>query len=447
MINETPLRTPDLGDTKLMTRRAWWLLVMHLIFPGLPQLLAGKKRLGRIACSITLLLWLVLAAVIVTALTNRTLLLNIFTNRPVIVIAQVLLVGLVLFWIVLLIDTLRLTRLARVESGTKTVVAVVTVLSLVSAVAVSASALRLMNTQLNFMGNVFTQNQMVEPVDGRYNILLLGVDSGDGRDHILPDSITVMSIDAETGQSVLIGIPRDLKNALLSEDSPLREVYASGYVGDGSDKVNATYTRGTQNESLYPDAEAQGSNAGIEAMKDVASGITGLEIQFYVIIDMKGFKQLVDALGGVEIDVERRVTKTKGGKIYGYIEPGVQVLDGANALWFARVRKDGSNDWGRMERQRVLQKALMKQFTPQVVLSKFQGIAEAGERLIQTDVPESAIGGFLDLALKMQNHDVGSLELSPPDVDQSNPNYEQVHQLVAEAVAEASAPSPSPEEE
>ena len=445
MTIETPLRTPDTDDTRLMAHRSWWLLVMHIVFPGSPQLVAGKRKMGRIGCGVTLGLIAVGVIALLLYATNRALLLTLATNRIAIVLAQILVVAYGVFWLVYLIDTLRLIRLAKVHGKTKIAVAMATVLAMVSSVAAVAGVVHLTAVQSQFVGNVFSQVQMADPVDGRYNILLLGVDSGKGRDHILPDSITVMSINAESGQAALIGIPRDLKNVKLSADSPLNQVYTTGLLGDGNDKMNAAYTRGTQHADLYPDAEENSSSAGVEATKDAAEGVTGLTIQYYVIIDMRGFADLIDALGGVTIDVKKRVTKTKGKKIYGYIEPGVQVMDGNTALWFARVRKDGSNDWGRMERQRLLQKAIIKQFKPAVVLTKFQEIADAGEQLVETDVPEGALGGFLDLALKMQQTDQVSLELSPPAVDQTDPNYDEVHELVQEALAEASPASPSPE--
>ena len=99
--------------------------------------------------------------------------------------------------------------------------------------------------------------------------------------------------------------------------------------------------------ALYPDAAANGSEPGIEATKDAAEGALGIEIPYYVFLDMHGFAALVDALGGVDITVEERLPKG-GGPAYagqspeewaiGWIEAGPQHMDGDTAQWYARSR-------------------------------------------------------------------------------------------------------------
>ena len=138
--------------------------------------------------------------------------------------------------------------------------------------------------------------------------------------------------------------------------------------------------------ALYPDAVANGSEPGIEATKDAAEGILGIEIPYYVFVDMHGFAALVDALGGVEITVEERLPEG-GGPAYdgqpaeewasGWIEVGPQRMDGDTAQWYARSRYTTS-DFDRMKRQRQLQEAILAQFTPDVVLTRFSDVAAAG---------------------------------------------------------------------
>ena len=83
------------------------------------------------------------------------------------------------------------------------------------------------------------------------------------------------------------------------------DCFSTGY-------LNALYTEvqvsgSPSYEGIYPDAISQGSEPGIEATKDAVEGATGLTVQFYVLIDMHGFSALIDALGGVTVDVQEQV--------------------------------------------------------------------------------------------------------------------------------------------
>ena len=117
---------------------------------------------------------------------------------------------------------------------------------------------------------------------------------------------------------------------------------------------------------------------------------------------MQGFVDLVDSLGGVTVTVENPVpihTDDTFTEVAEYIGPGVVTLDGYHALWYARSRHE-TTDYDRMARQRQLMEAILEQSTPANVLSKFQAVASAGVRLIRTDIPQSALGFFVDLAIQ-----------------------------------------------
>jgi LCP family protein required for cell wall assembly len=274
----------------------------------------------------------------------------------------------------------------------------------------------------------------------------LGGDAGPDRDGLRPDSITVVSIDAETGQAVTIGLPRNLEDVPFDEDSPLASAYPEGYGSiDGCEVdvclLNSIYTEvELVSPEMYPDAVAQGSEPGIEGMRDAAEGITGLQIQYYVLIDMQGFSDLIDALGGVTMTVENRVPMGAGHDEEGnevaiteWIEPGTQVLDGYHALWYARSRYETS-DYDRMQRQAQLQEAMLQQFNPGNVLSKFQAVAAAGAQVVHTDIPQSMLGYFVDLASKTKELPVSRVALVPPEIDPEEPDWEYARQLVAAAV-------------
>jgi LCP family protein required for cell wall assembly len=264
--------------------------------------------------------------------------------------------------------------------------------------------------------------------------------------------MSVVTIDAETGKADIIGLPRDLEDVPFPEGSPLNAVYPDGYGYDGVCDVdvcqlNSIYTEvELKSPEMYPNAEAEGSEPGIEAMRDAASGITGLTIQYYVLIDMQGFSQLIDALGGVDINVAERLPI--GGdedfnNVDGWVEAGQQHMDGFTALWYGRARH-GTSDYDRMARQRVLQEAILKQFNPANVLTKFQGVAQAGQEVVNTDVPQGMLGYFTNLATKTKELPVGAVELVPDNgVDPTDPDYDYIAQLIDAAlnpVTETPAP-------
>src|SRR5690606_2002607 len=161
-------------------------------------------------------------------------------------------------------------------------------------------------------------------------------------------------------------------------------------------------------------------------MRDALEGVTGLTIQYYVLIEMQGFIDLVDSLGGVTVVVENAVpihTDETFTEVAEWIGPGVVTLDGYHALWYARSRH-GPTDHDRMIRQHQIPQAILEQFTPANVLSKFQAVASAGARLVETDIPQSTLGFFVDLANKTKELPITSLELTPAmDVDPEFPDY------------------------
>ena len=186
-------------------------------------------------------------------------------------------------------------------------------------------------------------------------------------------------------------------------------------------------------------------------MRDAAEGVLGLEIPYYVLIDMQGFAQLIDALGGVEIDVPERValgsnTFDDGSPAdpIGYIEPGLQRLDGANALWYARSRW-GTTDYDRMERQRQVQEAMLRQMDPANVLLKFQGIAAAGSQVVSTDVPQSMLAYFVELAAKTKELPLTKIDFVPPLIaEEASPDFDLIRSTVDAALVPYTPPPTDP---
>lgn len=441
MSTQNLVRYPDTRSPRIMATRAWWLVGLNLLIPGSAQLLAGSRRLGRFGVGTTFLLWGSVLLTLVVFLLDRELVLTVLTNWVGLSVAQLLLAGYAVLWVILTIDTLRLVTLVRAGSAAP-FVAVLAIVGLVATAGSAGYAAVSVGTARSALGSIFAGQEIEPPVDGRYNILLLGGDAGPDRTGLRPDSITVASIDAETGATTLIGIPRNLENVPFSAGSPLYGPFPGGYDCGDECLIDYLYTYGEEHPELYPDAAADASSPGIEAMRDAAAGTTGLSIQYYLLIDMQGFTQLVDALGGITIDVPERLAygPVTARQPYGYFEAGTQKMDGALALWYARSRYQG-NDFERMERQRQVQQAILAQFTPAVVLTKFQAIADAGAQVVRTDVPAGTLAHFVELGEKARTQPVTTLELAPPEY--SGSDFEKIHAAVEAAVAPVTA-SPTP---
>lgn len=459
LVEQRPLRNPDASSIEVMTRRGWWLVAVNFLLPGSAQVLAGNRRLGRFGLGATLAMWGVLVLAALGALLWPSGLFAVATGsfipeflswfRPLpLTLVQIALVGYVVLWVVLTIDTLRLVRLVRVGPLARLAMTVVSIGLLVLSGSGAAWAAQAAGTTRDAFSDIFAQSApVVPPSDGYYNILLLGADSGEGRDSMRFDSISVVSINAETGATTITGIPRDMPHFPFAP-GPMQDEYPDGHTGhadatcgwgSGINQLRTEVEVCQDGDALYPNARAQGSEPGIEATKDAAEGILGIQIPYYVLIDMKGFADVVDALGGVDITVDERLPK--GGPAYdgqpvddwafGWIEPGAQHMDGDTAQWYARSRYTTS-DFDRMRRQRQLQEAILAQSTPQNVLSRFQQVAAAGTNIVETDLPQGLIAPTLvDLALKAKDQLLTTIELTPEGgVDEYDPDYAQVQQMV-----------------
>lgn len=460
---ERPLRNPDVASAPLMDKRARWLVVLGFVLPGSAQVLAGNRRLGRFGLAATLLLVLVAGLSLAGFTWARAETISVFTNPIVLLVLQVLIVAYAVLWLILGFDTLRLTRPVRVSARWRAPVALLSVILTLVPVTGAAWAATSVGALRDAIGGIFGPGApAVEPVDGRYNIMLLGADAGADRDGLRPDSISLISVDAETGRAAMVGLPRELHNMPFPETSPMHEMFPNGFgvapsvFGDGGGCLTTCYLNAVFTElevapgnevydGLYADAVSRGSSPGIEATKDAVSGATGLTVQFYVLIDMKGFEKLIDALGGVTVTVDERLPiggDQYGNNVDGYIEPGTQKLDGYHALWFARSRYgSATGDYARMERQRELQAAILAQMNPANVLLRFQEVAAAGKSVVQTDIPDSMLGRFVDLAAKAREFTPVSVNLVPPKIDPEYPDYTKAHKMVARAVKKASPPA------
>jgi anionic cell wall polymer biosynthesis LytR-Cps2A-Psr (LCP) family protein len=109
-------------------------------------------------------------------------------------------------------------------------------------------------------------------------------------------------------------------------------------------------------------------------------------------------------------------------------------MDGTTALWYARTRYN-MTDYQRMERQREVQEAVLAQFEPANVLTKFQAVAKAGSQVVKSDVPQASLGYFVDLASKTRAQPITKIELIPANgVVVERPDFGEIHQMIDDAL-------------
>lgn len=435
----SPIRNPDLRNPSVMTRRAWWLIVLSIVIPGSAQLLAGNRRLGRFLFGS----WLSLLGLVVVGLMLNSFLpavaLTVATSWWGLVALQIGLVFTAVVWFIAAVDTFRLVRIVYVGPRAKGWVALAVVLSVIVPPGAASYASFLTGVSRGTLADIFADNSdMVDPVEGVYTFLLIGGDAGKGRISRRTDSMSFVTIDASTGQVSMIGLPRNLYNAPFVEGSPMLGPWPDGFNCGDECLLAYVYTYGFDNPDLYPGL-GPNTDPGVEALRDSVEAIVGLPVQFYVGVDMEGFSQLVDALGGVEIDVEVPVNVCKVGEPITYtFQPGTIRMDGKLALRYARTRCD-TNDYDRMARQRQLETAIFEQVKPSVIVARFQDLAAASTSLINTDVPQSMVGTLLDLAQKGRELPIQRVELIPPKFDNLYPDWDLAQRMVRETVFPESA--------
>ena len=418
-----------------MRKRAIFLLALGVLLPGSPQLLAGNRLLGKIGIRATIFGWAAIAIFGLLFLVKRSWALTLIATPLLGGIVTVILFGYAILFAILLLDTFRLSLLGRLYPVGRTVMIALFLIFTFLGSSVLVTGANTIRTANNTIESIFSQKGFTAASNGRYNILLLGSDAGRDRFGVRPDSISVMSINADTGAIVNIGIPRNLQHAPIPADSPLREFYGESW----DDLINAVYKNVTDNHAdSYPNAVKKGSAPGIEATRELVEGVTGLEIHSFVMVNMSGFKQLVDALGGLTVNVKERLPI--GGQLddtsdaIGWIETGVQKLDGYHALWYARSRH-GTSDYSRMARQREIEQLILKKLTPAYALTHFEALAEAAKTLVDTDIPDGMAATYFDLVLNSRDKKSRSVELVPKNgFEPDLPNYEKIQAAIAKAI-------------
>jgi LCP family protein required for cell wall assembly len=257
-------------------------------------------------------------------------------------------------------------------------------------------------------------------------------------------------VDTHTAATVLFALPRNIQDAPFPAGSPAAAEFPDGF----SRLLNAVYGYGVDHPQIAP-AEPT-DDPGANLLMSSISTMLGLNLHHYVMVDMAGLAAIVDALGGVTVDVGP-VPLPIGGVTYsgrrvepqGYLQPGVHHLNGFEALWFARSRRN-SSDYDRMGRQRCLIQALVTQKSPTELLFRFRSVAAATTDSVSTSIPRTMLPELVSLVdehfpprLRTVSFDPNLPSPTAPDgtFEPASPDISYMREVVNNALAE---PSPSP---
>jgi LCP family protein required for cell wall assembly len=228
------------------------------------------------------------------------------------------------------------------------------------------------------------------PANPRINVLLLGVDAGVGRRTFLTDTMIVASLDPVAGTVSLLSFPRDLV------DVPL----PAGGVFSG--KVNSLLSYARRNPAVFPGSSGDGHDVLMAAFGQM----TGLQIDYYAQVNLGGFVAVVDALGGIEVNVARAFCDPSYDE-YGFtrgfsITAGRHRLNGNQALAYARVRKAaGESDLTRQTRQQEVLSGIRDRVVDGGFLGDPLSFLRAMSQTVETNLPRSLVATLVEYARKV----------------------------------------------
>jgi len=240
--------------------------------------------------------------------------------------------------------------------------------------------LRSLNAPLEpgYDSNTSNTDELVE--GGRQNILLLGMDAGtigakEEHNRHRSDTILVVSLDKKNKDVKILSIPRDTRIRLGEY---------------GIQKINAATAFG-------------GADLAVKTVKN----FLGVPIHNYVVVKLSSFKNIVDALGGVDIDIKERMKYSDpAGGIYIDLYPGQQTLDGDKAEQFVRYRGYADADIGRVKAQQQFMEALIKKALKPATLLKLPKIIDIVQENVETDIQPLEMASLANFARQVKQEDI-----------------------------------------
>ena len=238
------------------------------------------------------------------------------------------------------------------------------------------------------------------PERDRITILLTGIDKSTERTTSLTDTLLVVSLDPETGAVAMVSFPRDIAEFPLSDG---RTFYG---------RINSLMSYAANHPRRFPDGP-------LPSLAKELGFLLGIPVDYYAAVDLDGFQLLIDAVGGVTVEVERAIADPRYNWLDGsprgfYLDIGRQKLDGRTALAFVRSRYGaGDNDFTRSDRQQQLLLALRTKLTKPEHLDKLPAVLDAAAKTVRSNFPPERLAEILELA-QLDGGGVRRVVLQPP---------------------------------
>jgi polyisoprenyl-teichoic acid--peptidoglycan teichoic acid transferase len=277
-------------------------------------------------------------------------------------------------------------------------------------------------------GRIFTESPVRSvsnvPAPGRnerLNVLLVGIDSAPGRTEALTDSLIVVSLDPVGRTVSMVSIPRDL---------------ASIPLGDGNTygpKINSLMSYAERNPKQFP-------AGGIRTLEKAVGALFGIPIHAYASVDLAGFAKMVDAVGGVEIDVKKPLDDPLYPNLDGThgwsVTVGPHRFNGLEALAYARIRKVlGESDLTRAARQQEVLVALRNQAVSAGLLFNLPRLLDAVGATVRTDLSPDLLPELAALAEQIGGSSTTKLVLGSPQIKGASSPYGSVFLPVPTRIA------------
>jgi LCP family protein required for cell wall assembly len=239
----------------------------------------------------------------------------------------------------------------------------------------------------------------------RLNVLLIGVDQRQGETSFNTDTLIVASVDPVKGSVSMFSIPRDTVDFPVPASA--QALYGSTY----NNKINSYYSSAKANGDTFPNGPAA-------ALREMLSEFYGIRIDYSVMVNFSGFKQIVDTLGGIRITTKNPIVDETYPAGVGYLRRirmpvGVRTMNGQEALIFARSRH-GSSDFGRAERQQQVIAAVRAQTDVEAIAANLPALASTLQDAIKSDFPQGDLPRLLELLGRVDASNLKSIVFAPP---------------------------------
>lgn len=256
-------------------------------------------------------------------------------------------------------------------------------------------------------------------------VLLIGGDAGYLRVGLRSDTLVAVSIQKGTGRAAVFSIPRNLERV------PLVGAAGRAY-GRFPNIINALYRFGQSRPDLFPG----GRDPGATALKQTVSNLLGIPVHYYVLVDLRGFVEVVDALGGIRMIAPDSVNDLTSPAFPGEpwtdieVERGEVVkLDGRLALAYARSRS-ASSDYSRMVRQRCILAAMAGRVDSMRTVRSLSSLSSAAKEYVSTDIPRKRLRSLVKLLRSIDPYRTMAVSFSPPEYSVVKPDIEEYRATV-----------------